>query len=103
MKELEREREVERRLVDRVSAAGGQCLKFVPEQAPGMPDRLVLMPGGVSVWVELKRPRGGRLAPLQSWRHEQLRRLGQRVEVVWTREQADALVQSLSETPLDGP
>lgn len=99
MKELTREREVELRLVNLVSAHGGLCLKFVPDQAPGMPDRQVLMPGGVTVWVELKRPKGGRLSPLQMWRHEQLRKLGQRVEIVWTKEQAEALVRDLTGTP----
>jgi hypothetical protein len=89
-----REREVEAYLRKRVEQAGGMCLKFVPDQAPGMPDRVVLLPGGTVIWVELKRPEGGRVAPLQAWRHEQLRRIGQRVEVVWTREQADELVGS---------
>lgn len=99
VKELTREREVELRLVNLVSVHGGQCLKFVPDQAPGMPDRLVLMPGGVTVWAELKQPKGGRLSPLQKWRHEQLRKLGQRVEIVWTKEQAEALVRDLTGTP----
>lgn len=94
-----REREVETHLRQLVERVGGQCLKFVPDQAPGMPDRLVLMPGGVTVWAELKQPRGGRLSPLQEWRHEQLRKLGQRVEIVWTKEQAEALVRDLTGTP----
>lgn len=91
-----REREVERHLRERVEAQGGRCEKFDPSLSPGMPDRIVMLPGGVLVWVELKKPKGGRLSELQRFRHRQLRALGQRVEVVWTKEQADALVAVLS-------
>lgn len=91
-----REREVEAYLRTQVERMGGRCVKFVPDQDPGMPDRIVMLPGGVLVWVETKKPRGGRVSKLQRLRHEQLRALGQRVEVVWTKEQADRLVSSLA-------
>jgi hypothetical protein len=45
--------------------------------------------------VETKKPKGGRVSKLQCVQHDRLRRLGQRVEVVWTKEQADALVAEL--------
>ena len=35
-----------------------------------------MLPGGVLVWVETKRPKGGRLSELQKLRHRQLRALG---------------------------
>jgi hypothetical protein len=41
----------------------------------GWPDRLVLLPGGRAVLVELKRP-GGKLRALQEHVHAQLRALG---------------------------
>ena len=91
-----REREVEGYLRRRVEAHGGECRKFIPEQDPGYPDRIVMLPGGVLVWVETKKPSGGRVSPLQKLRHKELRALGQRVEVVWTKEQADALVEELT-------
>ena len=56
-----------------------------------MPDRLVLLPGGRVVWVELKRGKLGRLSPMQAYRHGQLRRLGQEVVVVRSAEDIDAL------------
>ncbi len=89
-----REREVERCLKREVEKRGGKCLKFVPDQDPGMPDRLVLFPGGVAVWVELKRP-DGKVRKLQEYRHGQLRDLGQRVEVVLTKEQACRLAEEI--------
>ena len=50
--------------------------------------------GGVLVWVELKR-QGGRVAPLQELRMRRLRELGQRVELVWSAQEAEALVDRL--------
>lgn len=93
MKELESS--VEQHLRRRVEERGGRCVKFDPGSYRGWPDRVVLLPGGALVWVETKRPRGGRVSPSQLLAHEQLRRLGQRVEVVWTKGEADALLERL--------
>lgn len=90
-----REREVERYLRDRVEQAGGRCVKFIPDIDNGMPDRVVMLPGGVLVWTEVKKPQGGALSELQRWQHRRLRELGQRVEVIWTKEDADRLVAEL--------
>ena len=94
-----RERTVEARLRRKVVELGGACEKFIPDDKPGMPDRIVMMPGGVLVWVETKRPEGGRLSELQKHRHRWLAGLGQRVVVAWTPEQVDALVDELARDP----
>lgn len=94
-----REREVESYLRRRVEALGGECVKFIPDDMPGYPDRIVMLPGGVLVWAETKKPKGGRVSKLQKLRHEQLRALGQHVVVVWTKEQADELVEQLTGSP----
>ena len=96
------ENEVEGHLRRRVEKVGGICVKFLPDFARGFPDRIVLLPGGVLVWVETKRPQGGVLSPVQKVQHVLLRRLGQRVEVVWTKDQADALIDSLVSTGTQG-
>ena len=87
------ERDVEAYLSTRVEQAGGLCVKFIPDLMRGMPDRIVLLPGGVLVWVELKKPRGGRVSELQKYRHKALRALGQAVEVCWTKADADRIVE----------
>ena len=69
------ERDIERRLVMAVRAAGGICPKLVSPGTDGMPDRMVLLPGGRIAFVEVKAP-GRRPRPLQMERHEQRRRLG---------------------------
>lgn len=96
------ENEVEGHLRRRVEKVGGICVKFLPDFARGFPDRIVLLPRGVLVWVETKRPRGGVLSPVQKVQHVLLRRLGQRVEVVWTKDQADDLIDSLVGTGTQG-
>lgn len=76
-----RERTVEALLVKTVKAAGGLCLKWVSPGCVGVPDRIVLLPGGKAVFVEVKA-QGGKLSPQQRRRIKQLRDLGQEVEVV---------------------
>lgn len=76
-----REKSIEQALVKAVKAAGGICPKFVSPGFDGMPDRLVLLPGGAVGFVEVKAP-GKKLRPLQGSRHRLLRKLGFRVYVV---------------------
>lgn len=80
----------------KVESLGGICVKFLPDFARGFPDRIVILPGGVLVWVETKRPVGGKLDPAQNVAHVLLRRLGQRVELVWSNEDADRLLGELA-------
>jgi len=70
------EKDVERLLVRNVEQAGGQCLKWVSPGWSGVPDRIVLLPGGVIAFVELKRPEGGRVSALQLYWAEKLQALG---------------------------
>lgn len=83
---------MERRLTILTERAGGVSVKHGQD---GWPDRLIVLPGGVLVWVELKR-QGGRLAPLQELRAARLRALGQRVEIVWSAEEAEQLIRELT-------
>lgn len=75
------EKKIEQKLVKAVKKEGGLCPKFVSPGMDGMPDRLILMPGGRLAFVELKAP-GKKPRPLQICRHEQLRALGFEVFVL---------------------
>lgn len=86
------EKEVEGYLRRRVEQLGGRCVKFLPDYNRGWPDRLVLLPGGRMAWVELKRPRGGRVSAAQRVAHEELRRLGQQVFLVLSVGEAEAVL-----------
>ena len=76
-----REKEVEQKLVRAVKAAGGICPKWVSPGTNGMPDRIMLLPGGRIAFVEVKAP-GEEPRKLQLHRHEQLRLLGFQVYVL---------------------
>lgn len=54
----------------RVRLVGGYTVKMVPTEA-GIPDRLVIFPGGQMYLVELKAV-GGRLSPVQQVLHQRL-------------------------------
>jgi len=76
-----RERALERKLVQAVKSMGGIAPKFVSPGFDGMPDRIVLLPGGKIGFVEVKR-HGKKPRPLQESRHGMLRRLGFKVYVL---------------------
>lgn len=50
------EKDLERQFCRRVQEEGGQAWKFVSPGKSGVPDRIVLFPGGRIFFVELKRP-----------------------------------------------
>ena len=59
------EKDIEQKLVKTVKRHGGRCPKWVSPGWSGVPDRLVLLPGGRIIFVETKRPKGSRVAALQ--------------------------------------
>lgn len=89
------EAKVEETLVQGVNALGGLCIKLLTKYFSGLPDRLVLLPGGRIFFVELKRPKGGRAEPAQPKVHKMLAALGFPVQVLNTVEKVqDFLCQS---------
>lgn len=91
---VERESKIETYLVSTVVSLGGGCYKFAVPGVRGYPDRIVKLPGVDAFLVELKRPKGGRLAELQKVRHAELRAVGWDVFVAKDRGEVDAIIQS---------
>ena len=89
------ERDVERALVGMVKRHGGLCLKWVCPGWSGVPDRIILLPGGRVLFAETKRPKGGEVRKLQEWWHKTLRRLGFQVWVIYSKEDIAALERAL--------
>lgn len=89
------EKDIERKLVSLVRARGGLCLKWVCPGWAGVPDRIILLPGGRVIFAETKRPNGGVLAPRQKWWARQLRALGFACWVVWDEKDLHTFEEAL--------
>ena len=90
-----REKETEQKLVKAVKANGGIAPKLVSPGFDGMPDRLVLLPGGVIAFAELKAP-GKKPRPLQLARHRLLRKLGFKVYIIDDPEQITEMLATIT-------
>ena len=74
----EKEREIEKYFVWSVESIGGKTYKFKSTTQRGVSDRIACLPNGHTWFVELKRPRGGRLSPMQELFAESMIALKQR-------------------------
>lgn len=81
---------MEKHLLKTVQALRGYCIKLPAMFYPGIPDRLVLLPGGRVFFVELKRPVGGKFEPGQPMWLRKLAKLGFDVHVWNTKASVDA-------------
>jgi hypothetical protein len=87
-----RERDIEAHLVRRVKELGGEIRKTEWIGRVGAPDRRVMLPGRLPVWVELKAP-GVKPEPHQIREHNRMRRLGELVEVLDSIEAVEELLR----------
>ncbi len=92
-----REKTIEQKFRVAVRAAGGVAVKFTSPGLDGMPDRLVLLPGGRMAFVEVKAP-GKKPRPLQEARHRMLRRLGFQVYVLDDEGQIGGIIDGIQAT-----
>lgn len=90
-----REKTIESKLAAEVRKLGGLAPKFVSPGLDGVPDRLILLPGGKAAFAELKAP-GKELRPLQAVRKRQLEKLGFRVYVIDSTEQIGGVLNEIS-------
>ncbi len=93
-----RESDIEKYLVERVKALGGEVRKVKWIGRRGAPDRLVMLPQDLpagrldtTLWVELKAP-GEKPKPHQAREHERMRRMGQCVVVIDSMEGVDEVL-----------
>ena len=88
------EKLLEQKLVKAVKASGGIAPKFTSPGTDGMPDRILLFPGGKLAFVEVKR-HGQKPTPLQMARHGMLRKLGFLVYVLDAEEQIPGILETI--------
>lgn len=89
-----REKETEAKLVKAVRKLGGLAPKFVSPGLDGVPDRLVLLPGGKMAFIELKAE-NRKMRPLQVKRKRQLEALGFLVYCIDRPEQIGGILNEI--------
>lgn len=87
-----RERDIEKYLREMVKKIGGIAYKFESPGNAGVPDRLVLLPGRVTYFVELKAP-GKKPTALQKRQHTKIEKLGHKVLVIDSKEKVDEFIE----------
>ena len=90
-----RESTIEKRLRKGIATRGGLCEKFTSPGRRSVPDRLVSLPGGRIVFVELKAPKKEPTA-LQAKDHARRRALGFDVRVINTVEKVDEFLKEIA-------
>jgi hypothetical protein len=90
------EKSIENVLREEVERQGGMCLKWTCPGHRGVPDRMILFPGGIIAFVELKRS-GAKVKAggLQEWWREKIQSFGFPCYEISTVEQAKSLVSFL--------
>ena len=89
-----REASIEHRLFTGVKKAGGWALKFTSPGHAGVPDRIVLLPEGRLIFVELKKETG-KLTPLQIETHNKLRNLGFDVRTLYGKDYVEGFIREV--------
>lgn len=88
------EKAIERYLVDQAKQNGLLCLKYSNPNMVGYPDRLLVLPGGGVVWVELKS-KGRKPAKIQQIRIAELIGMGHLVKVIDNKADIDELIKTI--------
>jgi hypothetical protein len=88
------EKRLERRLFSEVKSRKGVALKFFPVSFTGVPDRILLLPGGKLLFAEVK-DQGKEPSPRQKVVITQLRQLGFDVRVINSDESLNQLLNEL--------
>ena len=88
------EQKIESYLKKQVELLGGKAYKFISPGTAGVPDRIVVLPGGEIFFVELKAP-GKKLRKIQEYRAKELRALGFDVRTIDSKEKVDKFIEEV--------
>lgn len=89
------EKEVEDKLSKEVSKMGGKSFKFESNGNRGVPDRIVILPGGRIYFIETKRPKGGRFSKIQKFKMNELESLGCNVRSIKNYDEIDKFLEEV--------
>lgn len=89
------EKDLEAKLCKEIRFMGGYALKWICPSFAGVPDRIILLPGGRVAFAEMKRPKGSKVAPLQKYWRRVLLGLGFRHYMIYTEEDLGKALEEL--------
>ena len=98
---VDSEKRVEALVVSGVKRMGGLAYKFVSPGNSGVPDRIILMPGGKIYFVELKRE-DGQLTNLQKRQINRIQKLDCQVDVLHGMVEVSNFLLRLQAEQLEG-
>jgi hypothetical protein len=84
-----RESTIEQYLIKRIKERGGLCIKLTG--LVGLPDRLILLPVRIIIFIETKTVTG-KLSPLQKWWKKALTNLGFAHLIIRSKEEVNDLI-----------
>ena len=88
------ESKLEQHLVREVKRIGGIAPKWTSPGSRGVPDRIVILQNGQTVYVEMKAP-GKPLSPLQEKWFKTLKKLGHRVYKIDCKEDIERFISEV--------
>lgn len=88
------EKSIEKYLTKRATELGLLCLKYSNPNMVGYPDRLLVLPGGGVIWVELKS-KGRKPTKIQQVRVAELSDMGHTVRVIDNKADIDELIKTI--------
>lgn len=91
------EQKLEQHLVNQVRNHGGLCWKLTSPGTAGVPDRLIILPGGHIGFIETKAP-GQKPRPIQIRRHQQLTQLGAKTYILDNPNQIPHILHEIQTT-----
>lgn len=96
------EKDLEAWVGRQVRKAGGLWLKWVSPGYVGVPDRILIAPGGLVAFVEMKQE-SGRLSRRQHYVCGMLRAMGCRVYVIYNKKQALDMLREVMPDEVHSP
>lgn len=91
-----KERLIEKHLVDMIKMLDGMCLKFISPSNAGVPDRLVILPSGKIIFVELKTD-VGRLSKIQEHTIDEMKKRNADVRVLYGMKDVEDFLNEVKE------
>lgn len=88
------EKEIEKYLRKRIEALGGIAYKFISPNNIGVPDRIVILPGGLIYFIELKSDKG-KPRKIQEYQMKTLLELGCNVKIINSMYEIDKFIEEI--------